>query len=153
MSGLRNNAPLLDAYLSYFEEHHISFTIPGHKHKASLLDEGLGRVVDSDLPLFGGLDEIKLTHNVLDKAEKLASNLWGAQWAKFSTGGSTHANQAIVLALGKPGDKVAISRTAHRSVLSALVLSGLEPIWMFPEIDAKTGVPVGIPLSEIERVN
>ena len=153
MSGLRNNAPLLDAYLSYFEEHHISFTIPGHKHKASLLDEGLGRVVDSDLPLFGGLDEIKLTHNVLDKAEKLAANLWGAQWAKFSTGGSTHANQAIVLALGKPGDKVAISRTAHRSVLSALVLSGLEPIWMFPEIDAKTGVPVGIPLSEIERVS
>ena len=152
MSELRNNAPLLDAYLSYFEEHHISFTIPGHKHKASLLDEGLGRVVDSDLPLFGGLDEIKLTHNVLAKAEKLAAKLWGAQWAKFSTGGSTHANQAIVLALGKPGDKVAISRTAHRSVLSALVLSGLEPIWIFPEIDEATGVPVGIPLSEIERV-
>ena len=152
MSELRNNAPLLDAYLAYFEEHHISFTIPGHKHKASLLDEGLGRVVDSDLPLFGGLDEIKLTHNVLDKAEKLAAKLWGAQWVKFSTGGSTHANQAIVLALGKPGDKVAISRTAHRSVLSALVLSGLEPIWIFPEIDEATGVPVGIPLSEIERV-
>ena len=65
MSGLRNNAPLLDAYLSYFEEHHISFTIPGHKHKASLLDEGLGRVVDSDLPLFGGLDEAGVAHDGL----------------------------------------------------------------------------------------
>lgn len=153
MSQLRAIAPLLDAYLTYFEEHHVSFTIPGHKHKASLLDEGLGRVVDSDLPLFGGLDEIKLTHNVLAKAEKIAADLWGADWAKFSTGGSTHANQAIVLALGKPGDKVALSRTAHRSVLSALVLSGLEPIWMSPELDEATGVPVGIPLREIERVS
>ncbi len=153
MSQLRAIAPLLDAYLTYFEEHHVSFTIPGHKHKASLLDEGLGRVVDSDLPLFGGLDEIKLTHNVLAKAEKMAADLWGAEWAKFSTGGSTHANQAIVLALGKPGDKVAISRTAHRSVLSALVLTGLIPIWMSPELDEATGVPVGIPLSEIERVS
>ena len=153
MSGLRANAPLLDAYLSYFESRHIAFTIPGHKHKTSLLDEGLGRVVDSDLPLYGGLDEIKLTGKVLDRAESLAAKLWGADWARFSTGGSTHANQAIVLALGKPGDKVAISRTAHRSVLSALVLSGLEPIWMSPELDAATGVPTGIPLSEIERVS
>lgn len=153
MSGLRSNAPLLDAYLSYFESRHLAFTIPGHKHKASLLDEGLGRVVDSDLPLYGGLDEIKLTKKVLDKAEAMAAQLWGADWARFSTGGSTHANQAIVLALGKPGDKVAISRTAHRSVLSALVLSGLEPIWMSPEIDAATGVPVGIPIAEIKRVS
>ena len=71
MSELRASAPLLDAYLSYFESNHISFTIPGHKHKASLLDEGLGRVVDSDLPLYGGLDEIKLTYKVLEKAGKI----------------------------------------------------------------------------------
>ncbi len=153
MSELRAIAPLLDAYLSYFESHNVAFTIPGHKHKASLLDEGLGRVVDSDLPLYGGLDEIKLTNKVLEEAELLAAKLWGADWARFSTGGSTHANQALILALGKPGDRVAISRTAHRSVLSALVLSGLEPIWMFPELDSATGVPTGIPLSEIERVS
>ena len=152
MSQLRAIAPLLDAYLTYFETHNIAFTIPGHKHKASLLDEGLGRVVDSDLPLYGGLDEIKLTYKVLEEAESLAATLWGADVARFSTGGSTHANQALILALGKPGDKVAISRTAHRSVLSALVLSGLEPIWIFPEVDSATGVPTGIPLSEIERV-
>ena len=153
MSQLRAIAPLLDAYLTYFETHNIAFTIPGHKHKASLLDEGLGRVVDSDLPLYGGLDEIKLTYKVLEEAESLAAKLWGADFARFSTGGSTHANQALILALGKPGDKVAISRTAHRSVLSALVLSGLEPIWIFPEVDSATGVPTGIPLSEIERVS
>jgi lysine decarboxylase len=89
---------------------------------------------------------------VLAKAEKLAADFWGADFARFSTGGSTHANQAIILALGKPGDKVALSRTAHRSVLSALVLAGLEPLWLTPEIDTATGVPIGIPVSELERV-
>lgn len=149
---LRNIAPLLDAYLSYFEHNRSPFTIPGHKQKAARLDPGLGAVVDSDIPLYGGLDEIKLTHKVLVKAEKLAADLWGADYARFSTGGSTHANQAVILALGKPGDKVALSRTAHRSVLSALVLAGLEPIWLAPEIDSATGVPLGIPVSELERV-
>ena len=151
MSELRKTAPLLDAYLSYFESARTPFTIPGHKQKTSALDAGLGAVVDSDTPLYGGLDEIKLTNQTLREAEGLAARLWGADYARFSTGGSTHANQAIIFALGKPGDKVAVSRTAHRSVLSALVLAGLEPIWMSPEIDGATGVPIGIGIAELKR--
>ena len=151
-SKLRDGAPLLDAYLSYFESNRTSFTIPGHKQKASRLDAGLGAVVDSDTPLYGGLDAIKLTQGVLKKAEGLAAKLWGADYARFSTGGSTHANQAIILALGRPGQKIAVTRTAHRSVLSALVLTGLEPIWLTPEIDSATGVPMGIPVSELEKI-
>jgi lysine decarboxylase len=151
MSNLRESAPLLDAYLSYFEKARTPFTIPGHKQKTSALDAGLGAVVDGDIPLYGGLDEIKLTNQTLKAAEALAAQLWGADYARFSTGGSTHANQALIFALGQPGDKVAVSRTAHRSVLSALVLAGLEPIWMSPEIDQTTGVPLGISTTELSR--
>lgn len=152
MSQLRASAPLLDAYLSYFESQRTPFTIPGHKQRATRLDEGLGALVDSDIPLYGGLDEIKLTNQVLRKAEGLAAELWGAEYARFSTGGSTHANQAIILALGKPGDKVAVTRTAHRSVLSALVLAGLEPLWLSPEINESTGVPTGISVEALKKV-
>lgn len=151
-SELREYAPLLDAYLSYFESKRTPFTIPGHKQKAHRLDAGLGAVVDSDVPLYGGLDEIKVTNGTLKQAEALAGSLWGADFSRFSTGGSTHANQAIIMALGKPGDKVAITRTAHRSVLSALVLAGLEPIWLTPAIDPETGFPTGVLLSELEKV-
>lgn len=151
MSELRDNAPLLDSYLSYFESARTPFTIPGHKQRTSLIDPDLGAIVDSDVPLYGGLDEIKLTNQTLRKAEALAAQLWGADYARFSTGGSTHANQAIVLALGAPGDKIAVSRTAHRSILSALVLAGLEPIWMSPTIDTTTGVPIGISAEELTR--
>lgn len=153
---LRDVAPLLDSYLSYLESSEEGtrqpFTTPGHKQRAYLLDKGLGQVVDRDVPLFGGLDDVKLTQGVLLQAEALAARLWGGDWTRFSTGGSTHANQALLLSLGKPGDKVAITRTAHRSQLTALVLAGLEPLWLFPEIDASTGVPTGISLSEFERV-
>ena len=140
MREVRAQAPLLDSYLSYLEQTHQPFTTPGHKQRASLLDADLGKVVDLDVPLYGGLDEIKLTRGILQEAERLAAKFWMADWARFSTGGSTHANQSIIFALGKPGDKVAISRTAHRSVLTALVLAGLEPLWLCPEIDLATGV-------------
>ena len=98
---LRGSAPLLDAYLTYFEADHTPFTIPGHKQRASQIDAGLGAVVDSDIPLYGGLDEIKLTNQILANSEKIAAQFWGADFARFSTGGSTHANQAVIR-LGDP---------------------------------------------------
>jgi arginine decarboxylase len=124
MHEVRANAPLLDSFLSYLDDGNQPFTTPGHKQRAKLLDADLGRVVDEDVPLYGGLDEIKRTRGVLERAEGLAAQFWGSDWLRFSTGGSTHANQAIIFSLGKPGDKVAISRTAHRSALTALVLFG-----------------------------
>jgi arginine decarboxylase len=151
VESLRAMAPLLDSYLSYLDDGNQPFSTPGHKQRASFLDRDLGRVVDQDVPLYGGLDEVKLSRGLLEHAESLAAQCWNADWLRFSTGGSTHANQAIIFSLGQPGDKVAISRTAHRSTLTALVLAGLDPIWLMPEINLATGVPIGIPLWEIER--
>jgi len=149
---LRESAPLLDAYLTYRETHSTPFTLPGHKQRASRLDAGLGICVDSDVPLGGGLDEIKHTKNVLPTSEALAANLWGGEWARFTCNGSTHANQAILLSLAQPGERVVISRTAHRSMLVGLVLAGLEPIWVTPEIDAKTSLPIGIDPKKVESL-
>jgi hypothetical protein len=74
LKALREDAPLLDAYLRYFEVARTPFTIPGHKQRASKLDLGLGAVVDGDTPLYGGLDEIKLTNQTLKSAESLELN-------------------------------------------------------------------------------
>ena len=73
MSALRESAPLLDAYLSYFEKPHTPFTIPGHKQNASALDAGLGAVVDADIPLYGGLDDIKLTRQTMEAPDARAA--------------------------------------------------------------------------------
>ena len=55
--------------------------------------------------------------------------------------GSTHGNQALALAVGKPGDYAVITRTLHRSLLLGLVLAGLRPVWVRPEVDPASGLP------------
>ncbi|TSA53333.1 MAG: hypothetical protein D4R44_03825 [Actinobacteria bacterium] len=127
------------------------FSVPGHKQQTSILDAGLGQLVDVDIPLYGGLDEVKLSKGTLAAAEKLAADCWSGEWARFSTGGSTHGNQALLLAIATPGARIAIARTAHRSLISALVLTGIEPIWLTPEIDQGTGIPLGISATELSR--
>jgi lysine decarboxylase len=139
--GLRDDAPLLDAWLRFHEAAPTPFTIPGHKQRHDLV----GDVVAGDVPLYAGLDTMKLTAGVLADAESRAARLWGADFCRFSVGGATHANQAIALALGRDGDEVVVSRTLHRSMLIGLVLAGLNPVWVRPDVDPGTGLPLGVP--------
>ncbi|MEI4270572.1 aminotransferase class V-fold PLP-dependent enzyme [Klenkia sp. LSe6-5] len=145
--GLRGDAPLLDAWLSFREQAPTPFTIPGHKQRHDLV----GDVVAGDFPLYGGLDTVKLAGGLLADAEARAAALWGADVCRFSTGGATHANQAVALALGRPGDRVVVSRTLHRSLLLGLVLAGLVPVWVRPDVDPATGLPLGVPPAAVAR--
>lgn len=138
--GLRADAPLLDAWLRFHEQQPSPFTIPGHKHRTDLV----GDVIAGDIPLYGGLDTMKLTAGVLTDAEQRAATLWGADVCRFSVGGATHANQAVALSVAGDGDRVLVSRTLHRSMLLGLVLAGLTPVWIHPEVDSATGLPLGI---------
>ena len=137
---LRADAPLLDAWLRFQEERPTPFTIPGHKQRTDLV----GDVVAGDVPLYAGLDTMKLSRGVLSEAESRAARLWGANICRFSTGGATHANQAVALAVAGDGDEVIVSRTLHRSMLLGLVLAGLTPVWVRPEVDPATGLPLGV---------
>jgi lysine decarboxylase len=151
--GLRSNAPLLDAWLRFHENPPTPFTIPGHKQRHDLV----GDVVAGDVPLYAGLDTMKLSRGVLIDAEARAARLWGADLCRFSVGGSTHANQALALALADNDNaSVVVSRTLHRSMLLGLVLAGLTPLWVRPEVDAATGLPLGVApqtVADVLRLN
>ncbi|MEU0554074.1 aminotransferase class V-fold PLP-dependent enzyme [Dactylosporangium sp. NPDC006015] len=145
--GLRGDAPLLDAWLRFGERPPSPFTIPGHKQRHDLV----GDVVAGDVPLYAGLDTMKLSRGVLADAEARAARLWGADFCRFSTGGATHANQAVALAVAGDGDRVVVSRTLHRSLLLELVLAGLTPVWVRPEVDPATGLPLGVAPATLRR--
>jgi len=138
------DAPLLASWLSYSGRAVTPFIIPGHKGAAERLWPALGSVLAGDVPLYGGLDSVKLAAGVLGEAEARAARLWGGDWCRFSTGGSTHANQAMALSVARPGDEVLVARSAHRSMLLGLVLAGLSPVWLPTEVEESFGVPIGV---------
>jgi lysine decarboxylase len=140
--GLAADAPLLRDYLAALDRRvagEDAFCTPGHKGSTALT----GAVVAGDVAVYGGLGTIKTAHERIAEAERRAAALFGADICRFSVGGSTHCNQALTLALGRPGDHVVVSRTLHRSVLLGLVMAGLEPVWVAPEVDGDTGLAAG----------
>jgi arginine decarboxylase len=147
--GLRGDAPLLDAWLTFTERvaagELAPMTVPGHKQRQDLV----GSVVAGDLPLYGGLDTIKHADALRADGEARAARLWGADWCRFSVGGSTHGNQALALAVGSPGQEIIITRILHRSLLLGLVLAGLRPVWVRPEMDPVSGLPGAVAVDTV----
>jgi lysine decarboxylase len=147
--GLRADAPMLAAWLDFTGRAEagelVPMSVPGHKQRRDLV----GAVVAGDAPFYGGLDTIKHADHLRVDAEARAAALWGADWCRFSVAGSTHGNQALALAVGSPGQKVIINRTLHRSLLLGLVLAGLQPVWVTPDIDQASGLPAGVAVQTV----
>jgi arginine decarboxylase len=137
----QRETPLADAAAAFLAAGVTPFTTPGHKRRPELADEFLLL----DLPLSGGADDLHMRSDVLGRAERLAAELWDGDVCRFCGNGSTEGNQALALALGRPGDPAVISRSMHKSVLAGLVLSGLEPVWVRPDVDPATGLPLALP--------
>ncbi|MHB1567645.1 MAG: aminotransferase class I/II-fold pyridoxal phosphate-dependent enzyme [Solirubrobacteraceae bacterium] len=143
----QSDAPLTEAVERFFADPGATFTTPGHKRAPHLADALLAL----DAPLACGVDDAQFSGDYLGRAERLAAEFWMADFCRFSVNGSTHGNQAFALAVGAPGDRVAVSRNLHKSLFAGLILAGLEPVWMHPDIDPDSGLPAGLPLAELER--
>ena len=140
-----SDAPLADAVDAFLADPGTTFTVPGHKRAPGIAD----RLLMLDLPLVSGADDSRLGGDVLGKAERLAAELWGADVCRFSVAGSTHGNQSLALATARPGDRVAVARTLHKSMFGGLVLAGLEPVWVRPQVDPETGLATQVPAGAV----
>jgi lysine decarboxylase len=141
----QTETPLADAVAAFFASEVTPFTTPGHKRSPELADA----LLSLDLPLSAGADDLHLTNDVLGRAERLAAALWGADVCRFCTNGSTEGNQALALAVAQPGDRVVVTRNLHKSLFAGLVLAGLEPVWVRPDVDPETGLALAVPVERI----
>ena len=142
----QNATPYLDALLARADSDPGRFHIPGHKGGAGA-DPGLIAALGEaamklDLP--AGLEGIDIgpdpTDTPFHDAQRLAAEAWGARRSWFLVNGASGGNHAICMTLAHLGGVAVVQRNVHSSVIDGLVLSGLRPRFVAPEIDEEMGV-------------
>jgi lysine decarboxylase len=135
----QERAPYLDALRAYADRDAGRFHVPGHKGGAGAdpgLIEAIGkRALEMDIPaLIQGIDAGQ-EPTPFQQAQLLAAEAWSAQRTWFVTGGASQCNHVICMALAHLGDSVVVQRNCHSSTIDGLVLSGLRPTFVAPELD------------------
>jgi arginine/lysine/ornithine decarboxylase len=147
-------APVYEALIQYRSNRVVPFDVPGHKQGRGNpeLTEFLGKQCMSvDVNSMKPLDNLCHPVSVINQAEQLAAQAFGARAAFFMVNGTTSAVQAMIMSACKEGDKIILPRNVHRSAINALVVCGAIPVYVNPGIDRRLGIPLGMTLPDLEQ--
>lgn len=128
-----SRASLTSAIELHLHKEKVSLHTPGHKGRVACAPSvDMMRYDVTELP---GLDELAHAQGVLQELEEQLAKQFDSATSFISVNGASHCLMAAILACASRGTHALIPRNAHRSVIQALVLSGLSPIWYEPDIN------------------
>ena len=148
------SAPLAEAVLHYAGLGVLPCHTPGHKggrgahpmlHRF-FTEEGLR----ADVSLSAELDDLHAPTGCIRAAEELAAEAYGADAAYFMVNGTTGAIHTMLMASLAPGDVLLVPRNVHRSIVGAMILAGVRPVYLQPAIDTRLGIAMGVSLAGVE---
>lgn len=150
-----NKIPILKSLQTYAEEDLAYFHMPGHKggnvfKKVGLSAFDLG-LLSMDVTEVPGIDNLHCPEAAIAEAQGLAAKAFGAEYSFLLVNGTTGGIYSMILAATNPGDKIIIPRNCHRSVIGAVILGRLMPIYINPEIDKKLGTASGISPETVQQ--
>jgi arginine decarboxylase len=135
----QHQTPILDALQAWVDKSHAPFYTPGHKRgvgmNQGLKDRWGAAVFGWDLPELPGLDNLQAPTGIIQTAQELAAELFGAQQTWFLVNGSTAGVIAAILATCGEGEKIILPRNIHSSAIAGIIHAGAIPIFIYPEYD------------------
>src|SRR3954464_15102021 len=138
----QSKAPVLEALADYHRSERYGFSPPGHRQGRGTDERALAVLgkdpFRDDVVASGGLDDRLSRGGFLSDAEDLMAEAVGADSAFFSTCGSSLSVKAAMMAVAGGADGgLLVGRDSHKSVVSGLVLAGVQPHWITPQWDAE----------------
>lgn len=140
---------LLAELIGFRKKEKVSMHIPGHKSGRGLGAYFVRNAFDIDVTEVEGTDDLQNPTGILSDAQKRCAKAFGAYKSYFLTEGSSLGLRAAVIAACGRGGKLLIDRTCHKSIVSGIILGGIEPIFISPDFDKEKGLYVGVSAAAI----
>ncbi len=128
------SADLYNKLISYAESGTYPFHMPGHK-----MGRGIGEydIFKTDITEINGFDNLHNPDGIIKDAQEKYASIFGAKKTFFCVNGATGALQAAIMSVCGPKDTVIMARNCHRSVYSAMILTGSKTVYVFPQYCGK----------------
>ncbi|WP_019537362.1 aminotransferase class I/II-fold pyridoxal phosphate-dependent enzyme [Paenibacillus ginsengihumi] len=151
----QKNTPLFTALKRHAERNPLQFHIPGHKKGVGMdpeFREFIGEnALSIDLINIAPLDDLHQPTGVIEEAQQLAAQAFGADHTFFSVQGTSGAIMTMIMTVCSEGDKIIVPRNVHKSVLSAIIFAGAKPVFLSPVRDGNLGIDHGVTTRSVRR--
>lgn len=132
------NAPIIKALKQAIKHPTYQFHIPGHTKGKGIYPKfkkliGKKAISIDTTDEFDNLGTLHPATGPIKEAQEKAAEAFGAKKTFFLLNGSTVGNLALAMSLTKKGKKVIVNRNCHRSILTGMIITGAQPIWLVPE--------------------
>ncbi len=104
-----------------------------------------------DLINIAPLDDLHQPTGVIEEAQMLAADAFGADHTFFSVQGTSGAIMTMILTVCSQGDKIIVPRNVHKSIMSAIIFAGAKPVFISPVRDENLGIDHGITTRSVKR--
>jgi arginine decarboxylase len=150
-----NKTPLFTALRRHAEQDPVQFHIPGHKKGLGSDPEFREFIGDNalsiDLINIAPLDDLHQPTGVIEEAQKLAADAFGADYTYFSVQGTSGAIITMIMTVCAPGDKIIVPRNVHKSIMAAIIFAGARPVFISPARDNNLGIDHGITTRSVRK--
>jgi arginine/lysine/ornithine decarboxylase len=150
--------PIIEAVGSFVKENNSLFCTPGHKGGAGFLplfpEAAAADILKYDVTEVEGLDNLQDPSGAIKESQELLAGLYGSEEAYYLVNGSTSGNFVMIFSSFSEGDKILIERNCHKSIINAVIMRKLEPVFIRNEYSEKYGMPLPVGrehLSELLR--
>ncbi|OES44042.1 aminotransferase class I/II-fold pyridoxal phosphate-dependent enzyme [Domibacillus iocasae] len=126
--------PIMEALKNHKQKDPVSFHVPGHKN--GFLNSYMD--LSFDFTELTGLDDFHAPEGCIAEAENMLSDVYETVESKFLINGSTVGNLIMILGTLSKGDVVFVQRNCHKSVLNALKMAEVFPVFLAPDVDKRT---------------
>lgn len=134
----------------YINEDNSRFFMPGHKGNFSYFESFYKNILSFDLTELSKTDNLFAPQESIINVELKASKLYDTAISKLCASGSTLCIQTMLKMVCSIGDKILMPRNVHISVINAVALLDLTPIWVYSKSEKQPFLPEIITARDIE---
>lgn len=139
--------PIYNGLMRYISKQRIQFTSPGHKGKVRMRADSLCRF---DVSNPAETDDMHNPKGFVAESEQQIADMFGSDKSFYLTAGASGGIYAALASICSAGDKIIVDPECDKSVINAITILALIPVFLKRNHNRKYDISGGIDTEELE---
>jgi arginine/lysine/ornithine decarboxylase len=138
-------------HIQKYNKNIYPFHMPGHKRISRNIFKGY-HPYEVDFTEIETLDDLHCPEEMYRQSMDDMKEFYQTEETFYLVNGSTSGIMASITAICDLGDTIIVARNCHKSVYMAIELLGLNPVYIYPEIDKENGIVTHISREKVRKI-